>query len=151
MVRLLFLIMISLFLLSGFSHQNHLKLIDVDTTIIVPEKIIRYDLKIKNTGSTTIGTEFDYPGYKYTGIEVVVVPNKKLEQFMKMLPNTKYKKMKPAGFGGTGRIPPDKIGDFHAEYIYKHKSDSDKIKKMALNAKIIVLDGTNVIAELPLK
>lgn len=148
---LLISVISSFFLLTGFSHQEHLKINEVHTTINKSQKSIRYDFKIKNTGNKTIGNEFDYPGYHYGGLEIVVVPGKDLEELMKLMKNTKYKKMEPSGFGGQGFIHPKGIGEFHAEYFFKDIKDLEKIKKHALNGKLIILDGTNVIAELPLK
>lgn len=148
---LLFTTISSIVLLTGFSHQEHLRIKEVHTTINQSQKTIRYDFKIENISNEPIGREFEYPGYHYGGLEVVVVPGKKLEEFMKMMKNTKYKKMEPSGFGGQGFINPKSIGEFHAEYFFKDIKDFEKIKKHALNGKLVVLDGTNVIAELSLK
>jgi hypothetical protein len=112
---------------------------------------ITYDFKIRNTGNRTVGDEFDYPGYYHAGMEAVVVPNKELEQLMKMMNGTKYKKMEVAGFGGQGVILPNQTGEFSAEYFYKNSTDPEVLKKIAQNGKIVVLDGIEVIAELPLK
>ncbi|UOQ93131.1 hypothetical protein MUO14_22540 [Halobacillus shinanisalinarum] len=150
-MRFIWLIITSFFLLTGFAHQDHLKIIDVQTTINESQKTIRYDFKIKNTGDKTIGNEFDYPGYYFRGMEIVVVPDKDLQKFMKMMPNTKYKKMKPSGSGSQRRILPNHVAEFHAEYFFKDIKNLSKVKELALSGKLIILDGPNVIAELPLK
>jgi hypothetical protein len=139
------------FLLIGFSYQEHLEISEIQTTINQSTKTIRYDFKIKNTGNKLIGNSFDYPGYHYGGMEIVVVPGKDLEKLMRMVENSKYKKMEAAGFGGQGFIHPKEIGEFHAEYFFKDIRDLEKIKKHALNGNLLILDGTNVIAELPLR
>jgi len=84
-------------------------------------------------------------------LEVVVIPNKELEKLMKMMEDTKFKKMEISGFGGSGIIQANETAEFHSTYFYKDSTDINLLKKEALNAKIIVLDGTDVIAELPLK
>ncbi|MBS4196703.1 hypothetical protein [Lederbergia citri] len=149
---LLLISVLSLFLLlSGFSHQKHIKIKEVHTTINQFQKTIRYDIKIKNTSNKVIGNEFDYPGYHYWGLEVVVVPGKKLEKLMSMIDHSKYKKMQHSGFGGNGMINPYATAEYHTEYFFKDLKELDKLKKHALDGKLIILDGTNVIAELPLK
>ncbi|WP_216831337.1 hypothetical protein [Alkalihalobacterium elongatum] len=142
---------ISFLLLTGFSHQNHLVIDDVYLTINEAKKTLRYDFKIKNTGNTPIESKFDYAGYHYGSIEVVVVPGKKLERYMKMMENTKYKKMEFSNFGGDGGIPAKGIGEFYGEYYFKDTKDLEKIERYAFDGKLLILDGTNVIAELPLK
>lgn len=148
---LILILAFSLFFLSGFSHQKHLKITEVHTTINQSQKTIRYDFKIVNTSSKVIGNEFDYPGYHYWGLEVVVVPGKELEKLMSMMDHSKYKKMQHSGFGGNGMINPHETAEFHTEYFFKDLKDLDKLKKHALDGKVIILDGTNIIAELPLK
>jgi len=143
-------IVATFFVLTGFSHQEDLEIVKVNTTINEAQKIITYDFKIRNNGKSNIGDGFDYPGYHFGGMEVVVVPDKELEGLMKMLRNTKYKKMESAGFGGQGSIYPNQVADFHASYYYRNTTDSKLLKKKALNGKVIILEGTNVIAELPL-
>ncbi|MCJ8008647.1 hypothetical protein ACFFF5_08525 [Lederbergia wuyishanensis] len=147
-----FVLLTSLFiLLTGFSYQKHLKLQEVHTTINQAQKTIRYDLRIKNTSNKVIGNQFDYPGYHYGGLEVVVVPGEKLEKYMIMMDKTKYKKMQHSGFGGHSTINPYETSNFHAEYFFKDIKDLEKLKQHALDGKIIILDGAKVIAELQLK
>ncbi|MGM0875893.1 MAG: hypothetical protein ACQEWV_14140 [Bacillota bacterium] len=148
---LMSIVALTFFLLTGFDHQEDLKIVEVHTTINESQHTITYDFKIKNTSKRTVGGKFDYPGYHHGGMEVVVVPNKELEQLMKMMKDTKYKKMEFSGFGGQGRILPNETAEFNAGYFYKNSTDTELLKKIALNGKIVVLDGTEVIAELPLK
>ena len=148
---LLISIISSFCLLTGFSHQEHLKINEVHTTINKSQKTIRYDFIIENTGNKRIGDEFDYPGYHYGGLEIVVVPSKDLEKLMNMMKNTKYRKMEVSGFGGQESIPPKETGAFHAEYFFKDLKNLEKVERYAMNGKLIILDGTNVIAELQLK
>ncbi|UFT99562.1 hypothetical protein KO561_00860 [Radiobacillus kanasensis] len=151
MKRLLFLLMVSFFLLSGFEHQDDLEIVNIETTVIESQKTLRYDFEIKNTSSERVGGEFDYPGHNIYGMELVVIPGKKLEPLMEMETGTKYKKMKPSGFGGSGFIRPNGVGKFHAEYHFKEEKDLEKVREFALNATLRILHGTNIIAELPLK
>lgn len=145
------ILVLTFFILTGFDHQEDLKIVDVHITINESQHTITYDFKIKNTSKRTVGDEFDYPGYQHGGMEVVVVPNQELEQLMKMMKGTKYKKMEVSGFGGQGGILPNQTAEFNAAYFYKNSTDTELLEKIALNGKIVVLDGTEVIAELPLK
>lgn len=141
----------SFFLLTGFKHQEDIQLVEVHTTINESQHVITYDFKIKNIGQKPVGDEFDYPGYNFGGMEVVVIPNKELEKLMRMMENTEFKKMEISSFGGSGIIQPNETANFHAGYFYKNSTDKNLLKKEALNAKMIILDGTDIIAEFPLK
>jgi len=52
-------------------------------------------------------------------LEVVVVPGERLQKFMVMMDNTKYKKMQHSGFGGNGMINPYETAEFHTEYFLR--------------------------------
>ncbi|WP_277679093.1 hypothetical protein [Gracilibacillus dipsosauri] len=65
--------------------------------------------------------------------------------------NTKYSKMLFRGGGGGGSIQPGKEESFHVEYQIKDNVDINQVKKNALEGTLLLLDGTNVIAEIPLK
>lgn len=114
MRKFFIIIATSFFLLVGFDHQKDLELVEVNTTINEAQKTITYDFKIKNIGKSIIGDGFDYPWYNYGGMEVVVVPNKSLEVLMKMMENTRYKKIELAGIDSQGIIHPNEIADFHS-------------------------------------
>ncbi|WP_066083449.1 hypothetical protein [Neobacillus novalis] len=124
---------------------------NIETTIIKAERILRYDIKIKNTGTTQFKTEFDYPGQHYYGIEVVIQPNKKLASKMELVDGSKFIKMFPMGAGSTGMIDPGTEGSFHVEYKIKNGTDPKGINKLAFDSTLIILDGVNIVKEFPLE
>ncbi|WP_167577879.1 hypothetical protein [Ammoniphilus sp. YIM 78166] len=146
----LLLLCIPLILLVGFKNQKDLTITHIETTLIKSEKILRYDFRIKNISNKPITSKFDYPGHHPFGLQVVVRPNEKLESLMKMETNTKYKKMQHRGYGGSGGFDPQKEAAFHLEYEIKDQADLDEVKKHALDATLVVLDGINVLAEISL-
>ncbi|MGG0717190.1 hypothetical protein ABE096_06270 [Robertmurraya massiliosenegalensis] len=93
MKRLLYfcLITFSLIFLFGYDTKD-IVLTDVETTIIKAEKVLRYDLNLKNVGKQAIESEYDYPGHDLLGFEVVIRPNKELQSFMMMDEKSKFKK-----------------------------------------------------------
>jgi len=144
-------LLISLLPLTGFHSANQLVITNIETTIIKAERILRYDIKIKNTGTTHFKSEFDYPGQHSYGIEVVVRPNKKLASKMELVEGSKFIKMIPMSSGSTGMIAPGTEGSFHVEYKIKNGTDLKEIKKMAFDSTLIILDGINIVKEFPLE
>jgi hypothetical protein len=149
-VALLFLCLPLLFLM-GFVKPNNLVLTSVETTVIKTERVLRYDFKIKNTGSERIIGTFDYPGHDHYGLEVTVKPNEHLESLMELQKYTVYKKMQFMGGGSSGFIDPKNEASFHLEYKIKEGSDLEKVKTASLDGTLLVLDGPKIIAEIPLK
>ncbi len=147
----LLLICFVFLLIMGFENQKDLTLTQVETTVIKTDRILRYDFKIKNVSNNRIESKFDYPGHHHYGIEVVVRPHDKLASLMEMQKNTKYQKMQPRGSGASGMFNPGQEAAFHNEYQIKDNVDFQEVKKYALDATLVILDGTNVIAEIPLK
>ncbi|WML38352.1 hypothetical protein RCG19_14110 [Neobacillus sp. OS1-2] len=122
----------------------------IDTTIIKAERILRYDIKIKNTGNTPFKSEFDYPGQHNYGIEVVVRPNKELASKMELVEGSEFIKMIPWGSGSTGLIDSGHEGSFHVEYKIKKGAHLKEMKELAFDSTLIILDGVNVVKEFPL-
>ncbi len=143
--------LITLIPLTGFDRADQLEISNIETTIIKAEKILRYDIKLKNTGTTPINSEFDYPGHNYYGLEIVIRPNKKLASKMELVRGSKFIKMTPMGYGGTGSIEPGKEGSFHVEYRIKNDIDLKSIEKLAFDSTLIILDGVNILKEFSLK
>lgn len=90
--------------ITGFDRAEQITISNIDTTIIQAENILRYDIKLKNTGSKSFKSEYDYPGHHCFGLEIVVRPNKKLASRMEMMNDSKFVKMVSMGSGGTGII-----------------------------------------------
>ncbi|WP_156288454.1 hypothetical protein [Oceanobacillus salinisoli] len=149
-MRLFILIIIALTLLTGFEHADQLKLKDVETTIIKPNHELRYDFTIENTGEELIKSDFDYPGYQLFGIELVVKPNDELASLMEMEDHTEYKKMRLLGSGSPGYFPANDEAFFHVSYQIKEDADLEKVKKHALDSTLLILDGVEISAEIPL-
>ena len=151
-MRKIFLLPILLVVfLTAFSSPSKVSISDVQITVIKAERTLRYDFIIKNEGKSLIGNEFDYPGHHHYGLELAIKPGKKLAVLMEKEPDTKYSKMMFRGGGGGGYIQPGKEESFHVEYQIKNNVDIDQVKKNALEGTLLLLDGTNVIAEIPLK
>jgi hypothetical protein len=145
----LLLILVLFSLLTGFDQRN-IVVAEIETTIIKAEKILRYDVKFKNIGKKDIQSEFDYPGHHPNGFEIVIRPNEKLASLMEMESNSKYKKMMFRGGGGNGFFKAGTESQFNIEYQIKSDSDLEEVKKNALNSTLLLLDGTNVVKEIPL-
>lgn len=144
-----FILATALLILPGYD-KNNIVLKDVEVTVIKAEDILWYDLILKNIGDTDITSEYEYPGHDHSGFEVVVRPNAKLEKMMEMEEKSKYKKMMFRGGGGTGFL---KIGDdakFHIDYQIKETANLDDIKTAAFDGTLILLDGHNIVKEIPL-
>ncbi|WLD94303.1 hypothetical protein [Alkalihalobacillus sp. AL-G] len=121
---------------------------DANITIIEPERILRYDFKIKNTGDSRLD-HIDYPGHDHIGINLAVRPDKKLTSLMVMEKYTKYRKMQFRG-GGGGALLPGKEASFHLEYKIKNDAELKRVKENALGATLLILNGTNTISEIHL-
>ncbi|MCY9139419.1 hypothetical protein [Peribacillus frigoritolerans] len=147
----LFILLISFSLLTGFNSANQIVISNIETTIIKAENTLRYDIKLKNTGTTQIKSEFDYPGHQPYGLEVVIRPNEELATKMEMDNSSKYKKMISMGGGSEGFINPGKEGSFHIEYKIKEGTDIKDIEKLAFDSTLIILDGVNIVKEFPLE
>jgi hypothetical protein len=144
------LICLPLLCTMGFVEKSDLVLTSVETTVIKTDRVLRYDFKIKNTGSQRITSTFDYPGHHYYGLEVTVKPNDKLASFMDMDKNSRYIKMRYRGGGGAGGFESGKEASFHAEYQIKENVDIEKVRSASLDGVILILDGPKVIVEIPL-
>ncbi|TDK61755.1 hypothetical protein E2K98_12765 [Bacillus salipaludis] len=138
------------FFLTGFDKTELINISNIETTIIKAENVLRYDIKLKNSGTTPLKSEFDYPGQHYYGIELVVRPNKKLASKMEMVEDSKFFKMLPMGSGATGSIEPGTEGSFHLEYKIKKGANLKEVKKLAFDSTLLILDGVNIIKEIPL-
>ncbi len=136
--------------ITGFDRAEHITISNIETTIIKAENVLRYDIKLKNSGTETFKSEFDYPGQHYFGIELVIRPNKKLESKMEMVSDSKFIKMVPMGSGSTGVIEPETVGSFHIEYKIKEGANLKEAKKLAFDSKLLILDGVDIIKEIPL-
>ena len=143
--------LISLIPLTGFDSADQLEISKIETTIIKAERILRYDVKLKNTGTIPIKSVFDYPGHNYYGLEIVVRPNKKLASKMELERESKFIKMTPMGYGGTGSIEPGKEGSFHVEYRIKDDTPLKDIEDLAFDSTLIIIDGVNILKEFPLE
>jgi hypothetical protein len=69
---------------------------------------------------------------------------------MEMVNDSKFIKMVSMGGGGTGIIEPGTIGSFHVEYKIKEGANLKEVKKLAFDSKLLILDGVNIIKEIPL-
>jgi hypothetical protein len=134
----------------GFVEKSELVLTSVETTIIKTDRVLRYDFKIKNTGSQRITGTFDYPGHHYYGLEVTVRPNDKLASLMEMEKNSRFRKMQYRGGGSQGVFEPGKEASFHAEYQIKANVDFEEVKSASLDAGLLILDGPKIIQKIPL-
>jgi hypothetical protein len=144
------LLCLPLLFVVGFVKKSELVLTSVETTVIKTDRILRYDFKIKNTGTQRIHSTNDYPGNQPYGLEVTVRPNDKLASLMEMETNTKFRKMRYRGGGSQGVFEPGKEASFHAEYQIKENIDVEQVKSAALAGTLLVLDGDKVIAEIQL-
>lgn len=140
----------SFILITGFDRADQITISNIETTIIKAENILRYDIKLKNSGTETFKSEFDYPGHNFWGIELVIRPNKKLASKMEMVSDSKFIKMVPMGSGSKGVIEPGTVGSFHIEYKIKEGLDLKEVKKFAFDSKLLILDGVDIIKEIPL-
>jgi hypothetical protein len=149
-LKLALFVCIAFIILTGFD-KSSLVISDIETTIIKSEKILRYDVKIKNIGKTDIKSEFDYPGHNPNGFEIVIRPNEKLASLMEMEQNTRYKKMVFRGGGSSGFFKAGSETLFHVEYQIKSGSNLKNVKKNALDSTLLLLDGTKIVKEIPFK
>ncbi|MGY3715798.1 hypothetical protein ACWE42_09770 [Sutcliffiella cohnii] len=140
----------TLFFITGFDRAEHISISNIETTIIKAENILRYDIKLKNSGIKTFKSEFDYPGQHYYGIELVIRPNKKLASKMEMDKYSDFIKMVPMGSGSTNVIEPGNVGSFHIEYKIKKDANLKEVKKLAFDSNLLIIDGVDVIKEIPL-
>ncbi|USK32578.1 hypothetical protein LIT25_18530 [Bacillus sp. F19] len=137
--------------LTGFDRASQIEISSIQTTIIKAEKILRYDFKLKNNGSTPFESEFDYPGQNPYGLEVVIRPNKSLASKMVLVRGSKFIKMTPMGSGSPGIIDPGAEGSFHVEYKIKDDIDLRGIKKLAFDSTLLIIDGVDILKEFPLE
>ncbi|MDQ8739457.1 hypothetical protein [Paenibacillus sp. LHD-38] len=149
-VSIVLLMCLSLFFTMGFEKKSELVLTNVETTVIKSEHILRYDFRIKNTGSQRIFGTFDYPGHHSYGLEVTVRPYDKLASLMEIQQNTVFRKMQFRGGSSEGILEPGKEASFHAEFQIKENVDVGKVKSTSLEGVLLILDGPKVIAEIPL-
>lgn len=134
----------------GFDRAEQITISNIETTIIKAENVLRYDIKLENSGTKPFKSDFDYPGERSYGLEVVVRPNKKLASRMEMVNDSKFIKMVSMGGGGTGLIEPGAIGSFHVEYKIKKGANLKEVKKLAFDSNLLILDGVDIIKEIPL-
>jgi hypothetical protein len=145
------LIVLSSLALAGFDRGNQLEISNIETTIIKGEHLLRYDIRLKNTGNTPFKSEFDYPGHNHYGIEAVIKPNKKLQAQMEMVKDSKYRKMMIMSAGSTGLMDPGMEGRFSVEYKIKETANLEKVESAAFDATLLILDGVDIVREFPLK
>ncbi|MED3574188.1 hypothetical protein [Cytobacillus praedii] len=131
----------------GFDGVEHITVSNIETTIIRAENILRYDIKLKNSGTKPFKSEYDYPGQRYYGLELVVRPNKKLASRMEIINDSKFVKMVSIGSGGPGLIEPGEEGSFHVMYKIKEGENLKEVRKLAFNSKLLILDGVDIIKE----
>ena len=136
--------------ITGFERAEHITISNIETTIIKAENILRYDIKLKNSGTKPFKSEYDYPGQHYYGLEIVVRPNKKLASKMEMINDSKFIKMVPMGSGSTGLMEPGTEGSFYVEYKIREGANLKEVKKLAFDSKLLILDGVDIIKEFPL-
>lgn len=136
--------------LTGFDRTEQINISNIETTVIKAENVLRYDIKLKNTGTKPFKSEYDYPGQHHYGLEIVVRPNKKLASRMEMVQDSEFIKMLPMGSGGTGLIEPGTEGSFHVEYKIKEGANLKEVKKWVFDSTLLILDGVNIIKEFPL-
>lgn len=136
--------------ITGFDRADQITISNIETTIIKAENVLRYDIKLKNSGKKPFKSEYDYPGQQHYGLEIVIRPNKKLASRMEMINDSKFVKMVSMGGGGTGLIEPGTIGSFHVEYKIKEGANLKEVKKLACDSKLLILDGVDIIKEIPL-
>ena len=67
-----------------------------------------------------------------------------------MINDSNFVKMVSMGGGGTGLIEPGTIGSFHVEYKIKEGANLKEVKKLAFDSKLLILDGIDIIKEIPL-
>lgn len=140
-----------MFILTGFDRADMIEISNIETTIIPAENILRYDIELKNTGTEPFESTFDYPGDRYYGIELVVLPHRKLAAKMELVHNSKFIKMVSRGSSSTGRIEPGGVGSFHLEYQMKKGSLPSFVKKEAFDSTLLILDGVRTIKQIPLR
>lgn len=149
--KLLLILLTSTFIfITGFDRAERITISNIETTIIKAENVLRYDIKLKNSGTTTFKSEFDYPGQYYFGIELAIRPNKKLASKMEMVKDSKFSKMVPMGSGSTGVIEPGTEGSFHIEYKIKDGANLKEVKKLGFDATLLIIDGVDITKEIPL-
>jgi len=136
--------------ITAFDRTEHISISNIEVTVIKAENILRYDVKLKNTGTKPFKSEYDYPGQHYYGLEVVVRPNKKLAAKMEMINDSKFIKMVPMASSGTGFIEPGAVGSFHMEYKIKEGINLKEVEKLAFDSTLLILDGMDIIKEFPL-
>ncbi|OPH47389.1 hypothetical protein BC351_40135 [Paenibacillus ferrarius] len=149
-ISIVLLMCLLLLFTMGFVKKGELILTSVEPTVIKTERILRYDFRIKNTGSQRIISTFDYPGNHLLGLEVTVRPNDKLASLMVMSENTGFRKMQLRGSGSAGIIEPGKESSFHVEFQIKENVEVEKVKSTSLDGVLLILDGPKIIAEIPL-
>ncbi|MCM3397157.1 hypothetical protein M3638_04805 [Oceanobacillus profundus] len=138
-------------ILTGFEHQDKLEITDTEITVIQSEGLLRYDFKIKNNGEIPIESDFDYPGQHPFGIEFVIRPNEKLSEVMVMEKRTNYNKMFSLGSGHSGYFEPNTEMSVHLEYKMKDDVNPEKVKKLAYDSTLLILDGVDIAIEFPLQ
>lgn len=147
----IYVTLVTFLLLTGFDKVQQLQISKVETNILENENILTYDIQLQNTGNKPFKSKFDYPGNRYLGIEVVVKPKRKLAAKMDLVENSKYIKMILIESESTKMIPPKSEGKFHLEYKIKEGSDPNYVKRMAFESTLLILDGVEILKEIPLK
>jgi hypothetical protein len=146
----LLLLMNTIIFITGFDRTEKITISNIETTIIKAENVLRYDVKLKNSGTKPFKSEYDYPGHRYYGLEIVIKPNKELASKMEMIKEGKFIKLVHMGSGGTGFIEPGTVGSFHVEYKIKEGENPKVVQKLAFDSKLLLLDGVEIIKEFPL-
>ncbi|MBB6675498.1 hypothetical protein [Cohnella nanjingensis] len=135
-------------LLLGAGRPADLEITSVETNVIKTQRILRYDFKIRNLGDERIAAE-EYPGNHPSGLEINVIPNAKLAAMMEVRKG-KYDKMTLRGAGVSGSFEPGRETVCHVEYQIGKDADLSAVASAAIDASLYVLDGTSILARIPL-
>jgi hypothetical protein len=131
---------------------TQIELVKVNTKVSNKDKSLTYQFTIKNVGKDKIRT-IDYPGWKQSfGLHVNVRPKNELQKLMVMEKNTKYKKIELISGGGgvMDQLSPGETTTFIMNYKIKTDSDLNKVKEYARNGDLLILNGTELVGEIPL-
>jgi hypothetical protein len=146
---------------SAFSKPSNIEIKQLEITAIDIARILRYDFVLKRGADLNyeqlkkMEQSEDTPGDSFFGrnggINFSVRPNKELAAQMNLVPNTKYVKMQPRGFGISGLLERQEEIRIHMEYSIKNDADINQVKKYAKDSTLLVLYGNNILTEIPLK
>lgn len=142
-INVLFLCMV-FFILAAFENADQLQITEITTMIDKENGLLRYEFQIINNGDEPIKSEFDYPGHENYGIEIVVQPKEALANLMVTDATSKHPKMQPLEKGWKEYFEPGKETPFYISYKIKEDADFSNVTKHALDADLLILDGTEI-------